>query len=73
MKTLKPSQFDNLKQIEEGISNDNMIVFAHLTVVTHIYLTFILKTVDYWDIPNLGTLTLYTFISIVRGFLYKNS
>lgn len=41
------------------ISNENMIVFVHLTVFTLIYTNFIFKTAVYWDVPNLGTLTLY--------------
>lgn len=33
-----------------------MLVFEHLTVVILIYLTYIFKTVEYWDLSNIGTL-----------------
>lgn len=47
-----------LFEIERGeFSDENMIVLAHLTVVTPTYLTFIFKTADYWGMSNLGTLS----------------
>lgn len=54
----------------ECISNENPIVFVHLTVFIPINLTFIVKTADDWAVPNLETLTLFSTDVTISFHIY---